>query len=489
MNSSVQTAQMPRILVIDDETRIREACRMVLEEMGYEVVVAADGEQGLALVRERHFDIILVDLMMPVLSGFDVLSEVRTHHPDTVVIVITGYATVEHSVEAMKKGAFDFIPKPFTPDQLRAVVAKSLKYTRALQDITDTRSRLRVMVNRLTDGVMTTDAEGGIVLANPAFLTMLGAYGEEVVGRRAGEVIADAKVRRMISEALAMPADTFTELVQEITVEAQDGQPERILGVRCAPFRGRSGVNIGTITVLHDITASKKIERMKSDFVSMVSHEIRGPMNSLLMQIQIILDGLAGEVTDKQREILERASGKIRNLTRMVSELLDLARIEAGLIASEKEEMDIRRLLEEQVAFHGPAAAAAGIALELAALPELPAIQANPQGMEEVFTNLITNAIKYSPPDSAIDVSASVEDGYLAVTVRDTGFGIPEEDLEEIFTRFYRVKDSNTREIHGTGLGLAIVRSIVNAHHGSIKVESKPGQGSAFTVTLPFSGS
>ena len=489
MSSCVDKGEKPRILVVDDETRIREACRLVLEEMGNDVVLAADGEQGLTLIRERHFDIILVDLMMPVLSGFDVLSEVRAQHPDTVVIVITGYATVEHSVEAMKRGAFDFIPKPFTPDQLRGVVAKSLKYTRALQDIADSRSRLRVMVNRLMDGVMTTDSEGRIVLANPAFLHMIGLYGEEVVGRRVEDVIPEEKMRRMIGEALVMPPDTFTELVQETGIEERDGQPERILGVRCAPFRGRSGANIGTITVLHDITASKKIERMKSDFVSMVSHEIRGPMNSLLMQIQVILDGLAGEVTDKQREILERASGKIKNLTSMVSELLDLARIEAGLIAGEREEMDIRRLLEEQVAFHLPAATAAGIGVQLESMPALPKIQANPQGMEEVFTNLLTNAIKYSPPDSMITLSAVTDNEYLAVTVRDTGFGIPEEDLEEIFTRFYRVKDSNTREIHGTGLGLAIVKSIVNAHHGSIKVESKPGQGSAFTVTLPINGS
>ena len=489
MSSCIDKGERPRILVVDDETRIREACRMVLEEMGNDVVLAADGGQGLALIRERHFDIILVDLMMPVLSGFDVLSEVRAQHPDTVVIVITGYATVEHSVEAMKRGAFDFIPKPFTPDQLRGVVAKSLKYTQALQDISDSRSRLRVMVNRLMDGVMTTDNEGRIVLANPAFLHMIGLYGEEVVGRRVEEVISGEKMRRMIDEALAMPPDTFTELVQETSIEERDGQPERILGVRCAPFRGRSGVNIGTITVLHDITASKKIERMKSDFVSMVSHEIRGPMNSLLMQIQVILDGLAGEVTDKQREILERASGKIKNLTSMVSELLDLARIEAGLIAGEKEEMDIRKLLEDQVAFHLPAAVAGGIRIQLEALPALPKIPANAQGMEEVFTNLVTNAIKYSPPDSTITLSATVDSDYLAVTVRDTGFGIPEEDLEEIFTRFYRVKDSNTREIHGTGLGLAIVKSIVNAHHGSIKVESKPGQGSAFTVSLPINGS
>lgn len=479
----------PRILVIDDEPRIRDACQIVLEEMGFEVALASDGELGLAKIKERHFDIILVDLMMPVLSGFDVLAQVREKHPDTVVIVITGYATVEHSIEAMRKGAYDFIPKPFTPDQLRAVVSKSIKYTRALQDITDTKSRLRVMVNRLMDGVMTTDNEKRIVLTNPAFLHMLDYHGADVVGHLVPEVMPNETLVRLIDEALAMPSDTFTEIVQELALGSRDGQSERILSVRCAPFRGRTGVNLGTITVLHDITAIKKMERMKSDFVSMVSHEIRSPMNSLLMQMKVILDGLAGEVTDKQREILERASGKIRNLTEMVSELLDLARIESGLVVNEKETIELPALLKDQISFHLAAAQAKNISLELEPLPVMPAIQANRRSMEEVFTNLVTNAIKYSPPDGRISLSATLENDYIAITVRDTGFGIPEEDIEEIFTRFYRVKDSNTRTIHGTGLGLAIVKSIVNAHHGSIKVESKLGQGTAFTVFLPCAGS
>ncbi len=477
--------ERPHILIVDDEPRIRDACQMVLEEMGFEVALASDGEQGLAKIKERHFDIILADLMMPILSGFDLLTQVREHHPDTVVIVITGYATVEHSIEAMKKGAFDFIPKPFTPDQLRAVVIKSIKYTRALQDITDTKSRLRVMVNRLLDGVMTTDNEKRIVLANPAFLHMIGYYGGSVIGRGVEELVQSEPLDGMIDQALAMPPDTFTEIVQELSFDGKDGQSEKILSARCAPFRGRTGLNLGTITVLHDITAIKKIDRMKSDFVSMVSHEIRSPMNSLLMQMKVILDGLAGEVTDKQREILERASGKIHNLTNMVSELLDLARIESGLVINEKEAIQVQSLLNDQIAFHQAAAEAKNIRLHLEKLPALPTIQASAQGMDEVFTNLITNAIKYSPKDGLISLSAAVENDYVVITVRDTGFGIPEEDLEEIFTRFYRVKDRNTREIHGTGLGLAIVKSIVNAHHGSIKVESKMGQGTSFTVLLP----
>lgn len=473
-----------KILVVDDEPRIRDACRMVLSEQGFEVALAADGNEGVQMIQQEHFDVILVDLMMPVLSGFEVLSHVREAHPDTVVIVITGYATLEHSINAMKRGAFDFIPKPFTPDQLRAVVAKAIKYNRALQDIADTNSRLRTMVNRLTDGVMATDRDRRIVLANPAFLHLIGYHGESVLGRLVDEIHVSDQVLEMIGQTLAMPGDEFTELTEEIV--RSDDSGERIVRAKCAPFRGRDGSTIGTITVLNDITALKEFDRIRSDFVSMVCHEVRSPMNSMMMQIKVILDGLAGELTDKQREILGRVSEKMSGLTTMVSELLDLSRLESGLIASEKSAVNMNEILREQVSFHAENGRRKNITIELRQPESLPPVLANQRNMEEVITNLVTNAIKYSPQNTTVIVTATVENEYLRLSVRDQGYGIGADDLKRIFDRFYRVNDQNTRAIVGTGLGLAIVKSIVEAHHGSIKVSSTPGSGSTFTVLLPL---
>ncbi|MBE0586079.1 MAG: ATP-binding protein, partial [Desulfofustis sp.] len=288
----------------------------------------------------------------------------------------------------------------------------------------------------------------------------------------------------MIDQALIMPDDTFTELTAEITRTGEGGN--RIVRATCVPFRGRNGVNIGTITVLNDITALKEFDRIRSDFVSMVCHEVRSPMNSMMMQLKVVLDGLAGELSGKQREILERVSEKMLGLTAMVSELLDLSRLESGLIASEKSAVNMAELFREQVAFHEANAARKAITLTIDIPESLPPVLANQRSMEEVLTNLITNAIKYSPEGSAVSLEARIENEYLHFSVQDNGYGIPEEDLKRIFDRFYRVNDENTRAIVGTGLGLAIVKSIVDAHHGSIKVASKPGAGSTFTVLLPL---
>ena len=476
-----------KILVIDDEERIREACKMVLADQGFQVTVAQDGIAGLSLIENEHFDIILVDLMMPVLSGFEVLSRVRELDPDAVVVVITGYATLEHSIEAMKQGAFDFIPKPFTPDQLRAVVAKSLKYTSALQDIVTAKSRLRVMINQLTEGVMTIDARKRIVQVNPSFLYIIGMQGEYVIGRSADEIISIKAINRLIDQALATPPDTYAEFNEEITIAGDHQDGEKIYNVRCTPFRGRTNRNLGVITVLHDITAAKKMEQLKSDFVSTVSHEIRSPINSLLMQLKIILDGLAGEVSEKQREILKRASDKMLNLNNLVTELLDLSRIESGLqIAQEKEEINVQSFIQDQLLFHRPYAEDREQTLEAEIEDGLPPIFANRQNLEEVFSNLITNAIKYSPGGGRTVIGARLESNYIVFTVSDTGFGIPEEDLDKVFTRFYRVKDENTRTIHGTGLGLSIVKGLVDSHQGNISVQSAPGKGTIFTISLPI---
>jgi two-component system phosphate regulon sensor histidine kinase PhoR len=201
----------------------------------------------------------------------------------------------------------------------------------------------------------------------------------------------------------------------------------------------------------------------------------------------VVLDGLAGETTEKQREILGRASERITALTTLASELLDLAKIESGLITREREEIRIAALLEDQVAFHKAAAKAKSIQLGLGHLPDLPALMANRLNLEEVFSNLISNAINYTPENGQITIDAAVEGDYVCVRVTDTGIGIAAEDCDRIFDRFYRIKNAKTRFVVGTGLGLPIVKSIVDAHHGHIRVDSELDRGTIFSVFLPYS--
>ncbi len=476
----------PRILVVDDEKRIRDACYKMLSEEGFEVELAETGEAGLQKIDAAHFDIILLDLMMPCLSGLDVLPRIRESHPDTVIIVITGYATIEHSVEAMKKGAFDFIPKPFSPQDLRIVIAKALDFIRTLQDIATERSRMRVLINQLGDGVMAIDNQQKVALVNPAFMKMMRCPRENVIGRPVNELIENEKVREILHAALNSEKGRFVEYTAELTSGELDNDQDTMLAVRCVPFRDRLERNLGALTVVHDITALKKIDRMRSDFVSMVAHEIKSPMNTVLMQLKVIIDGLAGPVSEKQAEIINRAMDKIRALADLSTELLELAKIESGLIAQEKEQLDMAEIMAKQTDFYQEDARAKNIGLRLLLDEELPPVLGKKGSLEEVLSNLISNAIRYTPEGGGITVSAAADAHYLCVQVKDTGFGIAPEDQENIFNRFYRVKNEKTRFITGTGLGLAIVKSIIEAHNGQIRLDNRSQGGTRVLIRLPI---
>ena len=257
-NEKSQTAYRTRILVVDDEKRIRDGCHSILASEGFEVEVAENAYAGLGHIEERHFDIILLDLMMPGLRGIDLLDHVKARHPDTLVIVITGYATLEHAIEAMKKGAFDFISKPFSPEDLRVVISRAIEYIRTLEDIAHEKSRMRVLINHLSDGVMATDGQKRVALANPAFLKMIGHRGEDTIGIPVQDLIQEEKLLRMVDEVLAMPPDRFSELTEEFNKGVLAEDKDTVLAVRCVPFRDRLNRNLGTVTVMHDITALKK---------------------------------------------------------------------------------------------------------------------------------------------------------------------------------------------------------------------------------------
>ncbi|MBW1716268.1 MAG: response regulator, partial [Deltaproteobacteria bacterium] len=457
----------PRILVIDDEKRIREGCFRILAKENCLVDMAESGETGLAMLAEKHYDIILTDLMMPGIGGMEVLAKVREQDPDSVSIVITGFATLEHSIEAMRKGAFDFIPKPFTPDQLRVVVSKAVKMTRTLQDIATEKTRLKTIVNYLEGGVLVTDMTKTIILYNPTLLRMLGYDGEPLDDQPLSALTTDETLTGMIDSILGLKVGEFKVLSAEILPRdsVEDLSDKRYLRAQSVPFQNRAGEILGSVTIIDDITHLKKLDEMKSAFVSMVAHEIRGPLSTVLSQIKILIDGLAGELGDKQADILGKISRKVGGLVELTNELLDLSRIEAGLIVQNKQQVQLMDILDSLVGFMQARAEEKNISLSLKKA-NLPPINADTKSMEEVFSNLITNAINYTPEGGKIKVTGRINKNFVDIAISDTGYGIAPDELPHVFERFYRVKNEKTRNIVGTGLGLPIVKTIVEAHNG-----------------------
>jgi two-component system, OmpR family, phosphate regulon sensor histidine kinase PhoR len=479
-------AYQPRILVIDDEQRIREGCFRILTKENCLVELAENGEQGLDMIEEDYYDIILTDLMMPGIGGMEVIGKVREQHLDTVVIVITGFATLEHSIEAMKKGAFDFIPKPFTPDQLRVVVGKAIEMTRTLKDIATEKTRFKTLVNYLAGGVLVTDKNKNIILYNPALLRMLHYDGEPLTDKPLISLTSDEALTGIIDGIIQLNPGEFKVLSAEIVPpDKGDGLSDQLyLRAQAVPFKSRSGEILGSVTIIDDITHLKKLDEMKSAFVSMVSHELRSPLSTIISQIKVVTDGLAGELSEKQTDILRKMSRKVEGLVDLTNDLLDLSRIEAGLIVQNKGQVQLMEILENLTEFMQSRAKEKDISLILEKV-DLPPISADAKSMEEVFGNLITNAIAYTPEGGTVNVAGELKGDFLEIRITDTGYGIAADKLPLIFERFYRVKTDKTRYITGTGLGLPIVKSILEAHNGTVRVESKEGVGSTFFVRLP----
>jgi signal transduction histidine kinase len=263
---------------------------------------------------------------------------------------------------------------------------------------------------------------------------------------------------------------------------------ERYLRAHSTTIRGETGECLGAVTVLIDITGLMVLDRLKSDFVAKVSHELRSPLSTIHEQLAMVLSKLESETYQEQRHLLSRAKEKTQGLITMIGDLLDLSRIESGLVTKDRGPIDVTGILTGVVEFLRSKAKGKRQTLTLS-LPEagLPQVSADPQSLEIVFGNLITNAINYTAEEGRIEVSGLSQDNRVLVAVKDNGFGIEERHQEKIFERFYRVKDDNTRYITGTGLGLPIVKGIVEDLGGHIELVSAPGEGSTFTVVLPLS--
>ena len=355
-----------RILIIDDEHYICDSCSHVYIKDGYQVDTANDGLTGIKKIKEFKPDLVLVDLKMPGMSGMQVLEEMKKIDPTIVSVVITGYATIDSAVEAMKREAFDFLPKPFTPNELRLVTRRALK-----------KRQLILETNRLRE----------------------------------------------------------------------------------------------------------EKDRMKENFISMVSHQLRTPLVAVQQYFEVILGGMVGAVSEEQKNMMNRSKVRIDELIKLIKEWLDFAKIDANKLVAELKPTDLIPILAKVLDALQSLAEQNHVTLKMD-IPENPAlISGNANVLEQVFLNLVENGIRYNKDEGNVTIKAGMENGYVKVEVSDTGIGISQQELPFIFEQFYQVNQSGRTD--GTGLGLCIVKRIIDAHSGEIKVTSEPGRGTVFSVLLP----
>jgi two-component system, sensor histidine kinase and response regulator len=376
-----------KILVIDDELGIRQGCQRALEPQGFEVDKAATIQEGLRKITENHIDLVLIDVMMPDGRGIDILEPIRKIDPDIVCIIITGYATVELAVQAIKEGAYDFISKPFTADMLLITVNQGME-----------KRRLSLEAHRL----------------------------------------------------------------QEVEKE--------------------------TARLAHEKEELQRLEQYKSDFMTTVAHELRSPVAGAQSLLRTLMRGLAGGLTEQQKEILSRIDLRMSGLLALVNDLLDLAASKTFEEHRPTEPVQLFPVVRQVADYFSIEADQKGVMLVVDLPAEEIQVLGTEDGMQKIFTNLVGNAIKYTPQGGKVSIGARNCGETVEILIADTGIGIPQKDMGRLFEEFFRASNARRAGIVGTGLGLSIVKQFVDQFGGSIEASSTEGGGTQFKVSLPIQG-
>ncbi|MDO9556169.1 MAG: response regulator [Coriobacteriia bacterium] len=345
-------------------------------------------------------------------------------------------------------------------------------------ELTRSRKRAEAILQSTADGLIVYSSQSRITFVNNTASLMLGIPVEELIETD----------RDLWTLCGLQPLETFDpqrgdSQVREVTLE----QPvHRVVDVRTDPVVDDHDMYLGYVATIHDVTAEREIGQMKNEFVSTVSHELRTPLTSIKGYVDLILDGDAGEINDTQREFLTIVKENSDRLVDLINDLLDISRIESGRIHLKVQPLQVAGRIKGAVDTFRAVLDQAGHTVTIEVPDDLPLAAGDPDRVGQVLINFISNAIKYSPEGGNVRVRAEADDEFVRVSVSDEGIGIAEEDLAQLFTKFYRVDSKLTREIGGTGLGLSIVKSIIELLGGQVGCESTPGEGSTFWFTLPL---
>jgi len=366
-----------KILIIDDEPGIREGTKRILqnfkvdypfmdEQIDFRVLEAGTGKAGIELIDSEQPEILLLDNKLPDIQGVEVLEYVKNKHYDIIVVMITSYASLELAVKATRDGAFDFIPKPFTPQEIRASVENITK---------------QIFLKRMTQTLNNTG------------------------------------------------------------------------------------------------------KQIRFQFLSVLSHELKAPLNAIDGYIKMIKDRQFGNSVDAYDEMLDRSMERIKGMRQLILDLLDLTKIETGKPTQKLEIVDVRKIVQMAVDTIRPYAIQKDVDIYINSRENI-GMRADAGEIEIIMNNLISNAVKYNKPGGRVDIFLGKKEAQLKITVSDTGIGLKKEDQEKIFGDFVRIKSTQTREVTGSGLGLSIVKKIVDMYQGNIDVQSEPDKGTSFIITL-----
>jgi PAS domain S-box-containing protein len=485
----------PKVLIVDDEDSLRIGVKRLLQSEGYDVTTAPNGTEGILIGTSQDFDLAIIDLKMPDIGGLEVLKEIRSKNPNTICYIATAFASYDTAVQSTKIGADSYIQKPFTSEELlrhlklgyekrKLLVAHEMMIKdreRRLLEVAFERTRLNTIINSIADGVLVVNKDGQAVLYNPAvlkFLQMEEINIEEFIVSKLPPEIA-VIINQYLYSKNYNPNSYFAQ------VELKPNR-ELFAEVTCSPVPHPDNSLAGVVIVLKDITELKRVEHLKSQFVSMVAHELKAPIAATLGFINLLLNREVNISKEQHDDFLNRSEGRLKGLLSMINDLLDISRIEMNTVVREIKEVILVEIIKDVLNLFQFDIAKKKLKVSFNFEENLPSFKADFTEMQRLVTNFISNAIKYNKNEGEIQISLTSSNNYLKFLVKDSGIGLKPNEKEKLFSEFFRAKNEFTKNIHGTGLGLSLVKRIIDSYNGKIEVDSQYGAGTTFIIYLPY---
>lgn len=469
---------MPKILCVDDERLNLKLLKGILEPEGYEFLGAENGEVALTMAASNP-DLILLDIMMPKMTGFEVLQKLRADEKTRLipVVMVTALRETEDRVKAMENGCDDFLSKPFEKIELLARVKSILKISYYRRQLDET-EKLTTVIKEMNEGIVILSKDWKIRNVNESALKYLNiseAGDTSLIDSIFNEHTVSISREELLD--LSSPHKVF-DIIREETEKTKPLYLENNRDILKDPTGEVSSV----VLTARDVTSTRKEESLKQDFMGSISHKLRTPLTLIKGNTSCLLDGILDPLTAKQRKSIELISKGSDSLNALVEEIIGFTIVYGQKFEKKKESIDVHTELSEVTAL----------------LVNDKKIELNIDcpldvklNMSKIYfglvvKNLIENAIKFSDKDTIkIDIKAKAHGDGVKLTFIDNGCGIPPEEREKIFDKFYQIEKSFTGSVQGVGLGLALVKRIVESYGGKIVLTSELGKGSTFSITLP----
>ncbi len=510
-----QSGEPGVVFIVDDEEMVTTSIQTMLElETEHRVFAYNHPKKALEAAETQRPDVIISDFLMPEMDGIAFLKAVKEVLPESTLILLTGYADKENAIAAINAvGIYKYIEKPWDNETIKLSISNGLERSRLLGDLRKTINELTVARNELQsyseqleelvaertadlrvtyqklESIVQGTADGILTLNRALEITSVNPAAQEWLARERG---LSTFIGTDIRQVLILPdqkniTGLFDPDEPRMLREAQIGNLPVEVNISPLPETtdGLSGYS-GYVVVMRDISRRKEIDRLRDDFVSTLTHDLRTPLLAAIQTLGFLEDGSLGPLNEKQQEIVAMMIQSNRDLLGLVNVLLEVYKYESGRQRLVFDTVNLHDLLDGICRELGALAQNKDQELRMSLPKDLPVVRGDKQELRRVFINLIGNAIHHSPAGGRIEVFGSSGDGTVTVSVKDNGRGIPAEDIPRLFQRF----SQGTSKVRssGTGLGLYLSRQIAEAHHGAISVESEEGKGACFSLSLPVTG-